>query len=159
ADDAKIMADEQDSDAQLRLQIDEKVYDLGLDGDIQGRDRLIADENPGLARQCTRQDHALPLASGEFVRVVLPLIGPETDGTQRCDRAALPLAPCGYFMDLQRLRDLIKHRHSAVEGIQWILVDHLHLPTERAPGARADDRQRRALEQDLARIRFLQSER
>ena len=46
-DDGEVVADEEHRETHLLLKVFEKIQDLGLDGDIEGRRRLVADEEAG----------------------------------------------------------------------------------------------------------------
>ena len=61
-DDAQVVRDEQVGQAELRLQIQQQVQDLGLDRDVERRDRLVGDDQRGLQRQRPRDADALALA-------------------------------------------------------------------------------------------------
>ncbi len=48
-DDAEVVGDQEDRHAALALKFSQEFEDLGLDGDVQRRGRLIGDQEPGLA--------------------------------------------------------------------------------------------------------------
>ena len=52
----------------LRLEVGQQVEDLGLDRHVEGRDRLVADEQVGLGHQGPGDADALALAAGELAR-------------------------------------------------------------------------------------------
>ena len=80
-DDRQVVADEQQRQAELVLQIDQQVDDLRLHRNVQRRHRLVADDQVGAGRQRARDADALALAAGEFVRIA-------------ADRVARQAAPC-----------------------------------------------------------------
>ena len=47
--DAQVVADEEIGEAELALQVREQVEHVGLDGDIEGRHHLVADDQPRLS--------------------------------------------------------------------------------------------------------------
>jgi hypothetical protein len=63
------VADEDVGEVARFLQALEQVEHLGLDRDVQRADRLIADDQLGLERQCAGNADALTLPTTEFVRV------------------------------------------------------------------------------------------
>jgi len=67
ADHAQVVGDEQIGQTQLVLQVLQQVDDPGLDGDIQGRDRLVADDKLWIGGQSAGDADALPLPAGELV--------------------------------------------------------------------------------------------
>src|SRR5882757_2703738 len=62
-DDRQIVADEEQREAELPLQILQQVYDLRLDGDVESRDRLVADDQFGFRRKCPCDADALALTA------------------------------------------------------------------------------------------------
>ena len=67
-DDTQLVGDEQDGEVQLGAELVQQVEDLGLDGHVQGADRLVRDEHPWLERQGPCDGHPLPLAAGQVAR-------------------------------------------------------------------------------------------
>jgi hypothetical protein len=51
------------------LQVLQEIEDLRLDGDVEGRHRLVAEEHPGLQGECPRDAEPLPLSAREGMRV------------------------------------------------------------------------------------------
>ena len=68
---AQVVGNEQIGQAQSFLQFLQQVHDLGLNGDVQRRDRLIADDELGVKSQGPGNTNALPLSTGELVRVAV----------------------------------------------------------------------------------------
>ncbi len=62
-DDRQIVADEQQREAELLLQVLQQVDDLRLDRDVERRDRLVADDQFGLRRECPGDADALALTA------------------------------------------------------------------------------------------------
>ena len=71
ADDAEVVRDQQVGEAELVLQLAEQVDDLGLDRDVERRDRLVEDDQPRPQRQRPGDPDPLPLAARELVRVAV----------------------------------------------------------------------------------------
>ncbi len=71
AHDGQIVGHEQIGNAMLLLQIPEQIDNLGLDRDVQGADRLVADNEFGFHSQGAGDADALALAAAEFVRITL----------------------------------------------------------------------------------------
>jgi hypothetical protein len=92
-DHGEVVADEQVRQPELPLQIQEQVQDLGLDGDVQGRDRLVGDDQFGLAGQGASDADALALAAGELVGIPRRVGRIQSDLGQKPLHAALPLQP------------------------------------------------------------------
>src|SRR5258705_8932809 len=67
-DNRQIVADEEQREAELPLQILQQVEDLRLDGDVERRDRLVADDQVRFCGKRPGDADALALAAREFVR-------------------------------------------------------------------------------------------
>ena len=78
-DDAHVVGDEDVRQSQLPLEGLEQVQDLGLDGDVEGRDRLVADDEVRLQHQSPGDPDPLPLAAAELVRVAPGVVRLEPD--------------------------------------------------------------------------------
>ncbi len=65
----QIVGDEQIRDAQLVLQLLKHIDDLRLNRHIQRRNRLVADDELRVHRECPGNADALPLAAGELMRI------------------------------------------------------------------------------------------
>jgi hypothetical protein len=63
-DDGQVVRDEQQRQAELALQLQQQVEHLRLDGDVQGADGLVGDDQPRPHRQRARDADALALAAG-----------------------------------------------------------------------------------------------
>jgi hypothetical protein len=63
ADHVQVVGDEQVGEVELGLQVLHQVDDLGLDRDVQGRDRLVADDEAGVQRQGAGDADALALST------------------------------------------------------------------------------------------------
>lgn len=68
-DQTHVVRDQDDARVHLFLEIAEKLHHLGLQGHVESRGGLIGDQNLGLAGESNRDDHSLPLAAAELVRV------------------------------------------------------------------------------------------
>ena len=77
--DRQVVGDEQVGEVQLPPQVGQEVDDLRPDRDVQGGDRLVADDQLGAQRQRPRHADALALAAREFVRVAVSVFGSEPD--------------------------------------------------------------------------------
>ena len=62
-----VMRDEEVGEAQRRLEIAQQIQHLGLDGDVERRDRLVGDDEARVERQGAGDAEALALPAGELV--------------------------------------------------------------------------------------------
>jgi hypothetical protein len=107
----------------------QQVDDLGLDRHVERADRLVAHDELGLHREGARDADALPLATGELVRVAVHRVRPHPDLLEQLDDARLLVGPrLGELVDADRLADDLAHRHPRVEAGVRVLEDDLHPP-------------------------------
>ena len=66
-DDGEIVGNEEVSKVELFLEVHQKIDDLGLDRDIEGTDRFVADDKLRFDGEGAGNADALALASAEFV--------------------------------------------------------------------------------------------
>ena len=79
----EVVRDEEIGEVELALEILEQVDDLRLDGDVERRHRLVADDDLGVERERARDADALALTAAELVRIAVVEIGVEADGAQQ----------------------------------------------------------------------------
>jgi hypothetical protein len=82
-DDREVVRDEQVGEVEVLLEVLEEVDDLGLDGHVERRDRLVEHDQVRLEREGPGDPDALPLAAGELVRVAVAVLGLQPDGGQQ----------------------------------------------------------------------------
>ena len=116
------MGDEDHGEAEFGLEVGQEIEDLGLDGDVEGRYRLVADEEVGVGHQGTGDADALALSTGELPgSTVAGGVGVDPDG----------------FEHLSHLGGALLLRPPSPDGI---LEDHLDLrpdPPQLPRGERA----------------------
>ncbi len=125
--DGEVVRDEDEGDAELPLEVLQQVDDLRLDGDVQGGDGLVGDDQLRPQGEGAGDADALTLASGELVRVAVVVLGVEAHGLQE-----LLGAP---FVALGRVDAVEPHRRlddgaDGVPGVQRrvrVLEDHLEV--------------------------------
>ena len=79
ADDAHVVGDEQEGEAELVLKPHHQVEHLGAQRDVEGGGRLVGDDEARLQRDGAGDADALALAAGEGVRVAFAPGGLEPD--------------------------------------------------------------------------------
>src|ERR1700730_18147509 len=103
-DHREVVRDEEGGQAALLLQPFEQVDDLGLDGDVERADRLVADDEAGIDGQGAGYAHALPLAPRELVWVAVAEGGNQThDVAQLLDALLTFAAARGGGGDVERV--------------------------------------------------------
>ena len=80
--DAQIVRDEEVGHPETFLELQQKVDDLGLNREIEGRGRFITNEKIRLQRQRAGNTDALPLAARQLTWQPLPEFGLQTHGVE-----------------------------------------------------------------------------
>ena len=120
------VGDEQVRQAEPLLQILEQVHDLGLDTDVEGRDRLVADDQFGLARQGTGDADPLALPARELVRIAVGVARVEADEREQlADPVRSPRLAFAQAVQSDRLTERIADAHARIQAGIGILEDHL----------------------------------
>ena len=113
----------------LLLQVQHQVEDPDADRDVEHRRRLVGDEHRRLRRERARDRDALPLPTGQLVRVPGRVLFArhEADGFEQRVHAPVE-APAGRaLVDLERPRDVMPHGLDRVQRPERVLEDHLYL--------------------------------
>ena len=123
--DAEVMGDEQKPHAHLVFQILQQVEDLGLNGHVERRRRLVRDQDVGLVGQCHGDHHPLPLPPRKLVRIGIHAAFGVVDADlleqfQHPRPRRLTLQP---LMQRQRFRQLLLDRVERVERGHRLLED------------------------------------
>ena len=152
ADDVQVMGDEQVAQPQLVLQILQEIDDLGLDGDVQGRDRLVADDERRIDTQGPGDPDALALAAAELVGVPVDGAGRHADTGEQLFRARRRSGAPPHPGHAQALADGLPHAHAGVERTVRVLEDDLDLFAQRLHLRIRDAAEVDAVEHDAAGI-------
>ena len=89
---AEVVRDEEIGQLQLFLKLHQEIDDLRLNRHVEGRDRLVGDDERRIQRQRARDADPLPLPSAELVRIAIQMGRIETDETKQFND---PLGPLG----------------------------------------------------------------
>ena len=149
-DDFEVVGDEQVGQAEVGLEVGEEVEDLGLDGDVEGGDGFVADDELGAQGQGAGDADALALAAGEFGGEPVVVLGVEADAGHQVLDGFLALVAGGGLVDGEGVADDRADPAAGVEGAVGVLEDHLDLAAERLHGAAGQVGDVAALEVDLA---------
>src|ERR1700730_3668421 len=131
-DNRQVMRNEQICEHELLLERLEQADDLGLDRNVESRNRLIADDELRTHSERPGYAYALALATREFVRVTPQMLGRQTRGLEQLHHPLFEgFATGGEVLDDQRLANDRADRPSRIERRVRILEDDLHLPAKR----------------------------
>ena len=139
-DHAHVVGDEQVGQPELALELLEQVQDLGLDRHVEGRDRLVADDQVGLEDERAGDADALALAAGELVRVAARVLRLQTDEVHHPRDLLPPLGRAPEAVDPQALADAVADRRPRVEARVRVLEDDLHPPPVGLEGGALESR-------------------
>ncbi len=144
---------------QLALQVLQEVQGLRPDRNVERRDRLVGDHEPGPGREGARDPDALALAAAERVRIAPHVFGPQADPFEHVGDAVFELPAPREAIHQQRLADDLQEGHPGVQGGIRVLEDHLHVAPQRlhppvVDPCHVDDVVRRAGKKDLAARRL-----
>ena len=155
---AQVVRDEDVGQLEFRLQFFQQVDHLGLDRDVQGRDRLVGQQQPGVQRQGPGDDDALALAAGELVGIAPGVLGQKPDDLEQPGHPLLPFVGCADAVDVERLADEVSDPAPGVQGGVRILVDDLGLTPELPQARTLEAGQVLPVEEHPARRGLLQAQ-
>jgi hypothetical protein len=123
-DDGEVVRDEQVGEGEFLLEVFEEIEDLGLDGDVEGADGFVADDEFWLEDEGTGDADTLSLAAGEFVGVAVYVVrGEAYFGEYLCD--VFGEVGAGYFfVDLEGFADDAADGHPGIERADGVLKNH-----------------------------------
>ena len=126
--DREVVRNEDQRQPELLLEIGEKIEDLCLDGDVERRDRLVADDELGFGDQRPGDADALRLPAGKFVRIAVDHFGLQPHRLHHLHHALLALRRVEFgHQRLQQIGNDLAHRHARIERGQRILEDDLQV--------------------------------
>ena len=144
------MADEQVREVQVALEVEQQVEDLALDRDVEGRHRLVGDDQVRAQGERPGDADPLALAAGELVRVAARVLPAQADELERVLHARVAGDPVRQALGEQALADDVGDRHPRVERSERVLEDDLHPATQRAHVVGIDIGELVAVEDDPA---------
>src|ERR1700730_12819872 len=134
--------DEQIGEAEVALELLEKIHDLRADADIESRHRFIGDDELRPQSESASDTNALALASGELVRITGQSGSIHSHRMQKFTHALAAGVTAEAFasdflmkrllMKNKRLGDHLLHPVQRVERTERVLEDNLHVATQTA---------------------------
>ena len=135
-DHSQVVRDEEIGQAELLLDVREQVHDLGLDGDVERGDGLVADDKVGFQGESPRDADALPLTARELVGHARGQLRVETDDAHEFGDAASPFGTGQLRVLEKRLGDGAADVEAGIERRMRVLEDHLHARAQRTQFSR-----------------------
>ena len=93
SDHREVVGDEEVGEVVLPLELAQEIQHLRLDRDVEGRDRLVEDDEARLGRERARHRDALALPAGHLGGTATQELGAEPDELEQLDHARPPGAP------------------------------------------------------------------
>ena len=133
--DREVVGDEQVGQPELAPQVKEQVEDLRLDGDVERRDGLIADDEVRSQCQSPGDADALALTTAEFVGIAARIVASQPDVIEVVADALIAnaaLAPAVLVVGLghESFADDVADRHARIQRSDGVLEDDLDAPAE-----------------------------
>ena len=122
----QVVGDEQVGEAPLGLQVEQQVDDLGLDGHVEGRHRLVAHHQPGIEHQRPGDADPLKLAARQLVGQAAGLGGGEADPVEDVGGPPLRLGTRRQALDPEPLAHAVTDAPAGIERADRVLEDDLH---------------------------------
>ncbi len=157
-DHRQVVRDEQVGEPELAAHRGEQVEDLRLDRKIEGRDRLVADDEARLDHQGAGDADALALAAGELVRIARRCGLRQADLVEGPGDPGAALVPAAETVNLERRLEDVADGVARVERGEGVLEHHLRPAAIGAQIAAAEPANRHPVEHDLAGFRFDEAE-
>ena len=149
------MGDEQIGQAHFVLQLVKHIDDLSLDGDIQCRNRLVADNELRVQCESPSDADALALTAGKLVGIAGSMFTVEPHAIHEFQDPMFALLPIAvHLMDVQRFADNVRDGHAGVQRRIRVLEDHRGLLAKFIDICLGTNRL--ALEANLARSRLVE---
>ena len=129
-DHAEVVGDQHVGEAERLLQVGEEVEDLGLDRDVERRDRLVGYYQSWL--QCDRPSNPDPLAlaARQLVGIPLSLLGRQAHQLQQLGHPSSHGFAVAVVMHPQHVADNAADPLAGVERAVWVLEHDLHLAAQ-----------------------------
>ena len=157
AHNGEVVCDEDVGEAEIGLQVFEQIDDLCLNRDVEGRNGFVADDQPGVERECASDAEALALPARKFVGIFFQGVGIETHAVKQVGDAFVAMAAVPVEVT-QRLGNDITSPHARIERRIRVLENDLHLPPIRAEGVRRKPGDVGTVEQDFTSGRLDQAQ-
>jgi len=142
--------DKDQAEIHLAHELREQIEDLRLDGNIEGRDRLVGHDHTRFQGQRSRDGDALPLPAGKLMRVFLHEPRREADQLHQLGHTRRDFRVRADGVRMQRLGERRIDGHAGIERGERVLKNHLHVAPHRTDLACAARRQILPFEENRA---------
>ena len=111
----QVVGNEQQREAKRTFQFTQQIDDLRLHGNVEGRDRLVADDELWTHDERPGDADALSLAAGEFVGVATPVVAREPHPLKHLLHFGVGLAAAQSGVQAQALADDFRDGHTRIQ--------------------------------------------
>ena len=125
--DRQVVGDEEVGEVEALLEGTEQVDDLGLNGDVESGDGLVADDEGRVYSQRAGNANPLALAAAELVGVAVHHVGIEAHDLEQLLHPGLTLVAVANLVDDEGFFDYGADGHAGVQGAVGVLEDDLKL--------------------------------
>ena len=127
--DGQVVGDKQICGTELVLELLKKVQNLGLNGYVKCRDRLVADDQLWLQSERAGNADTLTLTAGELMRITVDVLGVQSDNVEKLADTLNALFLGAHAVNGHGLGDDLADGHTGIQRSIRILEDKLHLAT------------------------------
>ena len=124
-DHGQVVRDEYIGKVPLVPELQQQLQDLRLDRNVQGRNRLVADDQFRIHRQRARDPDALALSAGKFVGVPVQVLALQVHRNQKVADDAFTLGARGDAVPLQRFLQRPENGEGRIQAGIGVLEDDL----------------------------------
>jgi len=156
-DDGEVVCNKKIGESQALLEAAEEIEDLGLNGDVESGDGLIADDEVGFDGECASDTNALALAAAELVGVARGVFGGQADEVEEFVDSLSDTA-AGEAVDVEDLANGFADGHAGIERAERILEDDLGAASEPTQAVVVEGADIGSIEEDLAGGRLDEAE-
>jgi len=159
SDDGEAVGDEEAGEAEFGLELLEEEKDLSADGDVEGGDGFIGNDEARAEDERAGDADALALAAGEFVGEAGEGVFGKADTAEDGGGEVATLGSGGMrLMDGEGFGDDFADAHAGIEGGERILKNHLHGPALGTEAGRREREKVAAFEEEFAGVGFDEAE-
>jgi hypothetical protein len=146
----EIVGDEEIGEAELGLEVEEEIGDLGLDGTVEGRESFVEEKELRFESEGASEGEALLLAATELVSRLVGRIARQGDEVEEVEDFFLAFGGGEDVLDDERFGDEVESGPARVERASGILEDELDLRAELAELAFGEGGEFVLVEEDAA---------
>ena len=115
-DHVKVMGDKEVGQRELFLEFQKEVQNLGLNGNIEGRDGFITHNQGWIQGQGARQAYPLALSPAKFMGVAQGMSRLEAHNLEEGLHFFFPFLVCADGVDIKRFPNDSSHLHPGIQG-------------------------------------------